>query len=239
MFNVFELMDSFSGGKAEDSFRLPKYPRSRNSREEPRSNATSQESDTRLPSPNAASAIDEKPVEPTRLSQSPFRGSTSSQVDTRIETSPPEHASALTYTHVDNDTGYYGLRTISEPAHGLGTSVDIVFLHGFTGDSQSTWLDKKSGVYWPKDLLPEDIPTARVLSFGYEADVTKLFGPVSQNTLRNHAENFINDLADKRADANAVSPCWLVPPKIGALPRTDLYRSAHEALYSLLIASEA
>lgn len=80
-----------------------------------------------------------------------------------------------------------------------------MFIHGLTGGSRSTWLHKESGVYWPVQLLPKDIPTARVLAYGYAADVTKLFGPVSQNTLRNHAENFINDLAAVRDDAEAVS----------------------------------
>ena len=48
----------------------------------------------------------------------------------------------------------------------------IVFVHGLGGDRVQTWTvgEEREGVFWPRDLLPKDFPTARILSFGYNAD---------------------------------------------------------------------
>jgi hypothetical protein len=98
-----------------------------------------------------------------------------------------------------------GLRVLCEPRDASRTIVDIVFIHGLTGSSKSTWLEKKSGIYWPVDLLVEDVPTTWILAFDYDVDVAKVLGAVSQSNLRNHAEALLSDLAAARDDANTVS----------------------------------
>ena len=70
-------------------------------------------------------------------------------------------------------------------------------MHGLTGSTQSTWLDK-SGVYWPIDLLGKDIRDARILAFGYDADVVNFWNPASQNRIGNHAENLLGALSRLR-----------------------------------------
>ena len=42
------------------------------------------------------------------------------------------------------------------------TQVDIVFVHGLGGTSQSTWT--KDGVLWPRDLLGQEFPRARIMT---------------------------------------------------------------------------
>jgi len=39
------------------------------------------------------------------------------------------------------------------------------------GKSFSTWTDPKSGLMWLRDFLPKDIPTARISTFGYDAEI--------------------------------------------------------------------
>jgi hypothetical protein len=71
--------------------------------------------------------------------------------------------------------------------------VDIVFVHGLTGNAYTTWLYKngKTRVYWPYELLRKDYPNARILAFGYDADITQILGPASSNCVGNHAENML------------------------------------------------
>jgi protein SERAC1 len=50
-------------------------------------------------------------------------------------------------------------------------------------------------VPWPEELLSQDIPDARIITYGYDADVVHWTRPASQNTVREHARNLVNDLA--------------------------------------------
>jgi hypothetical protein len=96
----------------------------------------------------------------------------------------------------------YGLRVLHSPEKPL---FDIIFVHGLTGNSFDTWLDKNANIYWPVDLLAKDIEDARILAFGYDADVTKFIGAVGKNNIRDHASSLSKGLADLRADGASVS----------------------------------
>jgi pimeloyl-ACP methyl ester carboxylesterase len=45
----------------------------------------------------------------------------------------------------------------------------IVAVHGLGGDWEETWTDN-NGQLWLRDFLHDDLPTARVLSFGYNSN---------------------------------------------------------------------
>ena len=90
----------------------------------------------------------------------------------------------------------YGIKELH--SGGTSASIDIVFVHGLTGNTYTTWLHKKSSVHWPSHLLKQDIPDARILSFGYDADIVKLWNPASNGRLSNHAENMVGALVRKR-----------------------------------------
>jgi len=49
--------------------------------------------------------------------------------------------------------------------------VDIIAIHGITGDAYSTWTNKETSYFWLQDSLPREFPGARLYSFGYNADV--------------------------------------------------------------------
>ena len=89
----------------------------------------------------------------------------------------------------------YGIKELYNG--GANASIDIVFVHGLTGNTYTTWLHKDSHVHWPSDLLKQDIPDARILGFGYDADVVKLWN-ASNGCLSNHAENMVGALVRKR-----------------------------------------
>jgi hypothetical protein len=49
-------------------------------------------------------------------------------------------------------------------------SVDIVALHGINGDAYDTWTHR-NGKLWLRDFLPEQLPGARIFTFGYPSEV--------------------------------------------------------------------
>ena len=78
----------------------------------------------------------------------------------------------------------------------------IVFVHGLGGDPVNTWTDDT--VFWPKQLLPHDIPKARILSFGYRANIVDFWGSPSENRIDNHADDLVGALAALRERTNTV-----------------------------------
>ncbi|KAK3303714.1 uncharacterized protein B0T15DRAFT_282738 [Chaetomium strumarium] len=87
-----------------------------------------------------------------------------------------------------------GIEVLYNPPNAV---VDIIFVHGLTGDRIKTWTAHGASEPWPKTLLPEKIPNARILTVGYDANVVGLFGAVSQNSIGNHAENLLSHVASK------------------------------------------
>ena len=82
--------------------------------------------------------------------------------------------------------------------------LSILFVHGLFGSRTSTWT--KNGVSWPKDLLPIDIPNARIMSFGYDADIYKVDGcQVTNSAIETHAADLCDGLAKLRAPRGTVS----------------------------------
>jgi len=54
----------------------------------------------------------------------------------------------------------------SSPSH----CIDIVAIHGITGDAHETWTHA-NGKLWLRDFVPQNLPGARVFTFGYPADI--------------------------------------------------------------------
>lgn len=78
-------------------------------------------------------------------------------------------------------------------------------MHGLTGSQISTWTAAGAAAPWPKLLLADDIPDARISAFGYDADVVNLLGPAGQNRIRHHAANLIRGVADMWLESEIVS----------------------------------
>jgi hypothetical protein len=58
------------------------------------------------------------------------------------------------------------------------------------GTARKTWLDDASGKLWLEDFLPEAIPKARIMTYGYDARLA-----FSRTTAG--IENFANDLLNR------------------------------------------
>ncbi|KAF1811247.1 hypothetical protein P152DRAFT_474853 [Eremomyces bilateralis CBS 781.70] len=125
--------------------------------------------------------------------------------------------------------GEYGLQTLSENADDIIDKTSIVFVHGLTGNRESTWTDRTANVFWPKDLLAKDLPKARVITFGYDADIVRGLSTAGNGTLRDHGKALAEDLAmrRKRTDSN-LRPLIFVAHSLGGLV-------AEQAMQALLV----
>ncbi|KAK3934879.1 Alpha/Beta hydrolase protein [Diplogelasinospora grovesii] len=83
-------------------------------------------------------------------------------------------------------------------------TVGICFVHGLTGNRDSTWTAHAQQEPWPKTLLPLRLPRARLLTYGYDAYVVRK-SAASANRMVDHAANLLTDLTNERASHNASS----------------------------------
>ncbi|KAL2835613.1 hypothetical protein BJY01DRAFT_258990 [Aspergillus pseudoustus] len=91
----------------------------------------------------------------------------------------------------------FGLTQVYESPNPL---VDIVFVHGLNGHPHRTWTSTKTGAFWPVDLLPEvlDQNRVRILTYGYNANVTSFTDGASKDRILNHSETLAAQLAANR-----------------------------------------
>jgi hypothetical protein len=104
-----------------------------------------------------------------------------------------------------NPTGRLGLFRLDPPmlddAQGEEIyNVDIVAIHGLNGDAERTWT-YENGTFWLRDLLHEDLPGARVFSYGYPS---QLFFGHSEAGIRDYALQLLQWLADQRLQSTGV-----------------------------------
>ncbi|KAL9608477.1 MAG: hypothetical protein Q9167_006697 [Letrouitia subvulpina] len=80
---------------------------------------------------------------------------------------------------------------------------DFIALHGIMGDYEETWtreLEDNTKVRWLREILPKKFPTARVYSYGYDAQV--LFSKSKAN-IDDFAIGLLDVLKIKRTSTDA------------------------------------
>jgi hypothetical protein len=67
------------------------------------------------------------------------------------------------------------------------------------GNPQNTWSKGKKGKVfcWPKDGLPDKLPKAQILLYGYDVDVIKPLQATQQSSITHHANNLLVRLERK------------------------------------------
>ena len=72
--------------------------------------------------------------------------------------------------------------------------VDVIAVHGLGGGAYKTWTHN-NGKLWLRDFLPEDLPGARVFTYGYNS--TFVFSRET-STLREYARALLEDIRSER-----------------------------------------
>ena len=79
--------------------------------------------------------------------------------------------------------------------------LSIVAVHGLGGDLRKTWTHPTSKAFWLKDFLPKQIPDARIMTFGYNANAA--FGQSTAEVV-DHAKSLLVSLLDKRENSEVL-----------------------------------
>ena len=110
-------------------------------------------------------------------------------------------------------------------------------MHGLNGSPGQSWTSDKSKVFWPAQLLPPILEEekARILVYGYDADVVSFTDGASRDRIHNHAEHLIAELAANRRIRKATErPIVFVAHSLGGLvvKRALIYSSEIRGNYT-------
>lgn len=111
-----------------------------------------------------------------------------------------------------------GLTEIHTPEN--NALVDIVFVHGLAGHPHTTWTSKQKRTFWPAQLLPPIVEEerARILVYGYDADVASFTDGLPCDKIHNHAEHLVAELCANRRFRKATErPILFVSHSLGGL----------------------
>ncbi|KAE8446926.1 hypothetical protein EG329_011557 [Mollisiaceae sp. DMI_Dod_QoI] len=139
---------------------------------------------------------------------------------------------------------------------GVEPVADLVFVHGIQGHPEKTWTysenqiepnrsghrvvrmfsrkkqsqeegsNETSHLFWPKDLLAKDFPNSRVLTYGYDSQVSKFFkGPANQSGILAHGESLMRALEVQRRGCRQRPIIFLVHSLGGIILKQALFRS--------------
>ncbi|KAF8528440.1 hypothetical protein BU17DRAFT_61112 [Hysterangium stoloniferum] len=98
--------------------------------------------------------------------------------------------------------------SIKELSPGISPLIDIVAIHGLEGHREASWT-ADNGSLWLHDFLPQRVPSARILTYGYDAYTQSVVASSTQ-ILDGHAESFLARLASFRqiSDTTEVPQKW-------------------------------
>ncbi|KAI0454754.1 hypothetical protein F5B21DRAFT_514460 [Xylaria acuta] len=105
-------------------------------------------------------------------------------------------------------------------------TVDIVAVHGLNGKARDTWKDEASGMLWLEDFLPEVLPQARIMTFGYDSG---LLLSHSKGRIDDFARDLLNRLwMLRQPPGNKNRPLVFVAHSLGGIVVKKALILAHE-----------
>jgi Putative serine esterase (DUF676) len=98
----------------------------------------------------------------------------------------------------------------------------------------------KSSIFWPRDLLPKDRNDVRLMTYGYDSDITKFFGGAANKTnISEHGRSFLNALSSERSTCPSRPLIFVAHSLGGLIVKEALRRSRDERNHQHLKAAYA
>ncbi|KAK1240587.1 hypothetical protein MKX07_004615 [Trichoderma sp. CBMAI-0711] len=107
-----------------------------------------------------------------------------------------------------------GLRTVHDPED---AEIDIVAVHGLGGQGFKSWISLEGGKArsWLEDLLAQDIPNARIMTYGYISDGVN-YRYLVRNVLYGRALDLVKELGNQRIrDGTTRRPLFFIAHSLG------------------------
>ena len=131
-----------------------------------------------------------------------------------------------TWTHKEGDAKHANR---GDDMDLLGPPSKIRKLNPFSNSLQNDG-SARAPVYWPRDLIPETVPNARVLTYGYDTHIRHWCGPpLSKNTVYDISWDFLVALeAERRLDP--LRPILFVAHSLGGIVVKEMVRRSNSCL---------
>ncbi|PVH83178.1 hypothetical protein DL98DRAFT_585890 [Cadophora sp. DSE1049] len=135
------------------------------------------------------------------------------------------------------DSGRFGMFIFVDKAEDETGVVDVIAIHGLNGHYRKTWTavsDSKTECNWLADLLPQKIPNARIMSYGYNSIVQ-----FSKSTagIGRFADGLLEDLMSwRRTPTEKARPIIFICHSLGGLVfKAALIRARERDRYTYLL----
>ena len=134
--------------------------------------------------------VDDSPLSETTASSSARR-----QENDSHELEPDTQATYVA-AQKEPEPDKYGLFLLNKNTEGVARTyhVDVVAVHGLAGSAYKTWTHE-NGTLWLRDFLLEDLPGARVFTYGYNS--AYLFSRET-GKIREYAKALLVDIRNER-----------------------------------------
>lgn len=94
-------------------------------------------------------------------------------------------------------------------------STSIVAIHGLNGHAYRSFTSKETGLMWLRDLLPNDLPNSRIMTFGYNANV---LDNTATGTLADFRQSFLSSLSAMRnSQRERLRPVLFIAHSLGGI----------------------
>ncbi|KAM0457154.1 hypothetical protein ACHAPV_006793 [Trichoderma viride] len=121
------------------------------------------------------------------------------------------------------DLDFFGLTPLTNPLQDI--TVDIIAVTGLAGHAFGSWKSKNKPDMWLRDFLPETVPNARILTYGYD---TKLPGSQSEASIPDLSRRLLESIKTIRSGDIKNRPLILIGHSLGGLVVKEALAQAFE-----------